>query len=187
MYDKDELKAAVMLLVNGSEAVSLHETLIEAVRVANKLPIKLTGDAARVNPLLWLAQTNYPKFEEILERIDMMRVKAGVSTLEPKGFQKNPYQAEFMAQKRLRQSRALRLENAQRPARDHLKGNAKLEFERVVQAQWKKQLDAMIGKARTAAGGARLKKEMLDSIRERFWAGVDTALDEKEADIKRRV
>lgn len=187
MYDKDELKAAAVLLMRSPDAENLHTTLVEAVSVSRKLPIRLTGFPACMNPLLWLAQTDYPSFEKVMEQVDLVRAKTGLQALGRKGFQKNEYQSDFMAQKRLRTGRAARIENMGRPPRDQLRGDARLTFERTVQAQWKKQLDALIDKARTAGGGARLKKDVLDNLRSRFWAGVDTALDEKEVNAKRPV
>lgn len=181
MYDKYEIKSASLTLIRADNADILHRYLMGAVNISGKTPVRLTGDGAAMNPLLWLAQTDRPKFDAVLLRADELRIAAGADPLRTYGFQKNAYQTEFMAQGRQRRGRASTLENLDRPERDKLRGAARLEFERVVQARWKQQLDALISKARVANGGTVLPKAAMDSLRSRFWAGVDTALDEKEA------
>lgn len=187
MYDKTDLKAAMLTLVQDDNAAMLHKYLLDAVAIAGKLPIKLTDVAAPMNPLLWLAQTNHADFERRLGILDQVRAQRGLPPLMDSGFKKNPYMADFMSQGRHRRGRASALENLDRPDRDKLRGNARLEFERTVQATWKKQLDALVTKARSASPAGRLSKPDMDALRARFWAGVDTALEEKEADSKRRM
>lgn len=183
MYNKDEIKDALLVLVTGVHAEQLHITLRKAIALAGQLPIKLTGDAASMNPLLWLANHDRAAFNTRMEIIDTLRVKRSLAPLNAVGFDKNEYQANFMAQGRYRRSRASSLENSQRPARDKLKGQPRLEFERVAQAHWKKQLDAQLATARKANGGT-LAKDSFQSIVSRFWSAVDVALDEKEAQLR---
>ena len=184
MYTKDEVKAAMLILVADLNADPLHSLLRKAVQVAGQLPIKLTGEAAPMNPMLWLAMHDRAAFNTHMEIIDTLRVKRGLAPLVATGFDKNDYQAGFMAQGRLRRSRAVNNENMQRPTRDKLRGQPRLEFERVTQAQWKKQIDCQLVTARKASGGT-LPRDLYRSIITRFWAAVDVALDEKEAQARR--
>ena len=184
MYTKDETKAAMLILVADLNADPLHSLLRKAILVAGQLPIKLIGDAASMNPLLWLAMHDRAEFNTHMEIIDTLRVKRGLAPLTPTGFDKNDYQAGFMAQGRLRRGRAVSIENMQRPARDKLRGQPRLEFERVAQSQWKKQIDSQLVAARKSSGGP-LPRDMYRSIITRFWAAVDVALDEKEAQVRR--
>ena len=184
MYTKAEIKAAMLILVADLNADPTHSLLRKAILVAGQLPIKLTGDAASMNPLLWLAMHDRAAFNTHMEIIDSLRAKRGLTPLTPTGFDKNDYQAGFMAQGRLRRGRAVSLENMQRPARDKLRGQPRLEFERIAQSQWKKQLDAQMAVARKASGGT-LPIDNYKAIITRFWAAVDVALDEKEAQVRR--
>lgn len=184
MYDKDEIKTALLTLMTDPNAQALHTTLIETIQLAGKLPIKLIGNAATMNPLLWLATHDRAAFDKHMKMVDALRVKRGLAPLTPSGFDTNYYQAGFMAQGRYRRGRASTIENVQRPASQRLRGASRVEFERVVQAQWKKQLDAQIAAVRKAHGGT-IPKDVYKAIPARFWAAVDVALDEKEAEIRR--
>lgn len=187
MYDTTEIKEAALTLARSEAAPKLYKNLMDAVAVSGTIPLKLTGDAAAMNPLLWLAQTNAEKFGQLLDRVDAIRAKAELAPLQKQGFQNKPYMRDFMAAGRYRRGRASDLENKERPAKDKLRGAPRLEFERTVQAQWKKQLDGHLDRARQQTPSGRISKEALTTITTRFWAGVDTALDEKEADARRRV
>ena len=187
MYDITEIKGAAQTLARSDSAPQLHKNLMDAVAVSGTIPLKLTGEAAAMNPLLWLAQSDPQRFAALLNWADVERIKSGLLPLKKKGFDLNPYQREFMAAGRFRRGRASDLENKDRPTRDKLRGTSRLEFERTVQAQWKKQLDAHLGRARQQTPTGKLTKEVLTEISNRFWAGVDTALDEKEADARRRI
>lgn len=186
MYNNTEIKEAAMTLTRSEDAPRLYKNLTDAIGVSGTIPLKLTGDAAAMNPLLWMAQDNFQKFTLLLERVDAIRVRANLLPLQKQGFQNKPYMREFMAAGRLRRGRASDLENKDRPAKDKLRGTSRLEFERVVQAQWKKQLDSHLDKARQQTPTGRITKEVLTSITNRFWAGVDTSLDEKEAEARHR-
>lgn len=187
MYDTTEIKDAALTLTRSEDATRLYKNLMDAIGVSGTIPLKLTGDAAAMNPLLWLAQDNFQKFTLLLEQVDAIRTRTKLPPLQKQGFQNKPYMREFMAAGRLRRGRASDLENKDRPAKDKLRGTSRLEFERTVQAQWKKQLDGHLDKARQQTPTGSITKEVLTTITNRFWAGVDTALDEKEADARRRV
>ena len=187
MYDNTEIKAAALALARSDTAPQLYKNLMDAVAVSGTLPIKLTGDAAAMNPLLWLAQDNFRRFELLMDHIYALRARAELVPLQKQGFQNKPYMREFMAAGRYRRGRASDLENKDRPAKDKLRGAHRLEFERTVQTQWKKQLDGHLDSARQQTPTGRITKETLTTITTRFWDGVDTALDEKEAAARRRV
>lgn len=187
MYDNTEIKEAALALTRSDAAPQLHKYLLGAIAASGALPMKLTGDAAVMNPLLWLAQDNFKKYTLLMDQVDRIRAKAELPPLQKQGFQNKPYMRDFMAAGRLRRGRASDLENKDRPARDKLRGAPRLEFERIVQAQWKKQLDGHLDRARQQTPTGRITKEALTGITNRFWAGVDTALDEKEAESRRRV
>lgn len=187
MYDLSEIKAAAQTLTSSDSAPELYKNLMDAVAVSGTIPLKLTGQAAAMNPLLWLAQNKFHRFEALLKWVDTARIKAELPPLKKQGFELNPYQREFMAEGRLRRGRASTLENKDRPAKDKLRGTNRLEFERTVQANWKKQLDGHLNKARQQTPTGKLTKPVFTEITNRFWAGVDTALDEKESDARRRI
>lgn len=186
MYTNTEIREAAMTLTRSEDAPRLYKNLMDSIAVIGTIPIKLTGDAAAMNPLLWMAQDNFQKFTLLFDRVDAIRVKASLPPLQVRGFQNKPYMREFMAAGRLRRGRASDLENKDRPAKDKLRGTNRLEFERMMQAQWKKQLDGHLDRARQQTPTGRITKEVLTAITNRFWAGVDTSLDEKEAEARHR-
>jgi hypothetical protein len=189
-YDKDQVKDALRALIVAPDAPWLYECLCSAVDTARKLPIKLVGPAAAMNPLLKLAQDDPAEYESCRLFVFGKREERGLPPLienpvSDGKFEKNTYQAQFMADGRRRRSRASTIENLLRPKRDKLMGAARMEFERVTQATWKKQRDAMLEKTKAAACKS-LSKEDMQSVLARFWAAVDTSLDEKELEAKRK-
>jgi len=187
MYKSDEIKSALLVLIKGADASKSYSTLVSAVAVANRLAIRLTGEDAALNPLLWLSQDNPPEYAALIDFVHTKRQTLGLDPLDPDkgGFKKNPYQAAFMAEGRLRRGRASRIENMMRPNRDKLIGNSRMEFERSQQALWKKQRDASI-EAHKKANEGRMTREEFKVLITRFWAAVDTAIDEKEAEARRK-
>ena len=187
MYDTTKIKEAALTLTHSEAAPQLYKNLMDALAVSGTIPLKLTGEAAAMNPLLWLAQNDFKRFGLILDHIDTLRARAERPPLQSQGFQNTSYMRDFMAAGRYRRGRASTLENKDRPAKDKLRGAPRMEFERTVQAQWKKQLDGHLDRARQQTPTGRITKEVLTEITNRFWSGVDTALDEKEADARRKV
>lgn len=185
-YTREELLAAVNVLVGGPIASELYETLSAIVRVARMHPVKLDGPAAVLNPLLALSLSDPAAYERMLEFIDNKRTAAGLEPLRPPPpkFDKVAYQRDFMDHKRQRLRRLAEVENMQRPPKDQLVGRARLDFMDAQAAKWKARLDQAMDDARRELG-SRLPRETMEQIRTRFWTAVDAELDELEAKARR--
>ncbi len=53
-------------------------------------------------------------------------------------------------------------------------------------AQWKRELDELIERARTNLGTQRVPREHLDGLRAQFWASVDARLDALEQEVREK-
>lgn len=182
--DRAALLAAVNRLATDPDAPRLFETLTEVVPVARRLGVRLTGDAAELNPLIELACHRPDHYDNVMLLVESKREQAGLVPLDPKRgqiekFDKNEYMAEFMQRKRERERKAADIENTLRPERDRLVGRSRIDFMQMQAAKWKSELDQRIEAARLEAG-ARLKKSQIDAVRAAFWDEVDRYLDELE-------
>lgn len=177
-----DVKDAAALLVTGENAEQLFRTLEATVRKAAGLPVKLTGEFASVNPLLRLSQTDYPTYEVIIKWVFSKRKASGLEPLKDEQSDlRREYMREFMAAKRVRERRAVDIENMLRSESDKLVGTARMEFVRRQSAAWKLQRDKLLEAERMALGGGRLPTEVYSSTLQGFWADVDRQLDEMEA------
>lgn len=190
MHDpREALRQAVITLVEAPDAEHLHDSLTAAVKLARVHPIELSGDAATLNPLLHLGATNPEAFARIMALVDAKRREAGRAPLVPPQedkFDKVEYMRVFMDQKRQRQRRAAEIENLQRPDRERLIGRARLDFMDRCAAEWKRELDELLERARTNMGTQRLPRDHLDALRAQFWASVDARLDALEQDVRQK-
>lgn len=183
---KELLLSAVNLLIKSPNAHELMAALEAAYSVAKIHPIKLSGDAAALNPLLDLRVSDPNTYENVLGLIETKRREIGYDPLQrPKSdkFDKTEYMRAFMDRKRERQRRAAAIENMLRPAKDALRGRSRLDFMDRQSANWKKELDALLEKSRAAHGG-RLSKEQIEMIRDQFWNKVDEYLDKLETEAR---
>ena len=185
--DKNALLAAVNRLITCDDAPLLYDSLMAAARVPEHLLLGLTGEAEILTPLVELRRKDIDRFESLMELVDRKRTEAHMGPLSgpDKGFDKVEYQRQFMDQKRQRERRAVELENAVRPERDRLIGNARLDFMREQSKRWKVRRDELMASAREAAGGP-LTKEQQARVLGTFWNGVDAELDELEVSVRRR-
>lgn len=178
----NELLDAVNELIVAPDAHELYEALRDVVPLALRHPVRLTGRAAIINPLLRLRLDNAEAFLKVFELIERRRTERGYDLLqpnaEPAGYDKTTYMREFMEQKRVRQRRAAEIENMLRPERDKLIGAHRLEFMRQQSLRWKEQLDAYMTKIKQDNGGS-ITREMDRMYRNQFWSTVDRHLDEK--------
>lgn len=189
MDEREALRQAVITLVEAPDAEYLYDALTAAVKLARVHAINLAGDAATLNPLLHLGVADVEAFDRVLALIDRKRADAGRPALQKGGddkFDKVEYQRVFMEQKRLRQRRAADVENLQRPDRERLVGRARLDFMDRCAAEWKRELDALLARARENLGVQRLPREHLDALRTQFWASVDARLDSAEQDAREK-
>lgn len=184
---KEALLAAVNALIRSPDAHA-HLQALEAIYPLAKVhPVRLTGDAAVLNPLLELRLTNAQRFEAMLDLVDAKRREAGFDELRPHRevrFDKVAYMRAFMDAKRARQRRAAEIENLMRPQRDRLIGRSRIEFMERQSGKWKRELDERVNRAREAQGG-RLSKETLELLRNQFWGDVDKYLDDLEAEARK--
>lgn len=185
--DKRALLTGVNMLVTHNDASLLYESMTALARLPEHLLIGLIGEASELTPLVDLRRRDPERFESVMALIESKRREALLAPLQDpeRGFDKVEYQRQFMDQKRQRERRAADLENAVRPERDRLIGNARLEFMRTQGQRWKKRRDEMMIAAREAAGG-HLTKEQQTQVLQSFWGSVDAELDELEVSVRRR-
>jgi len=173
--DRQALLEAVRYLVESDQAEREAQELDTVVQFARLHPVRFKGDLSTLNPLLDLALTDPATFERIQALINTKRTAAGNVPAWPpeerERFDVRTYQRELMARRRLRVGRVVDVENSLRPERDQIRGNARMEFERVQLKKWGDQLRARLDAARLNSGG-RLTKEHLQGITDKFWSGV---------------
>jgi len=177
---RELLQQAVNALILRPDALELFEAVDSLLNLVPRVPVRLTGASAVLNPLLDLKATDPTAFSRVMELADTKRAALGKPPLRPPkatGYDKTEYMRAFMDQKRERQKRAAEIENLRRPEKDRLIGNARLEFMRVQSAKWKAQRDAALAKAAQSSGG-RLSADVREAVLATFWAGVDKQLDE---------
>lgn len=185
----DALRAVATLLVVDPDAPRYYEAMKAVIRLAPQYPVRLAGEMEQLNALIDLHRKNPSGFAGVLALVERKRAERGLPPLEPAEtdkFDKADYMREFMRAKRARTVRAADIENLVRGDRSPLRGNARLEFQRAQAARWNEELTRRIDSARSARGGGRLPKDVLDTLRDQFWASVDAQLDEAEALARRR-
>lgn len=189
--DKQALLEAVNDMIRDQGAAIKVTALEEVSKLKRRYPVKLAGELAVLNPLLALAHDDPPAWDQVKILIDKKRALLEFEPLWPApkkvtfADRKNEYQAKLMARIRERANRAVEIENLQRPERDRLIGNARLEFMRLTTNKWGKERDARIAAEKAAAG--KLTKAQIDAIRDKFWQSVDEMLDEKEALVRKEI
>jgi len=189
--DKRALLEAVNDLIQDHAAALKVTALDEVAKLKRRYPIKLTGELAILNPLLNLMSDDADAWEQVKRLIDTKRALLEFEPLWPApkkvtfADRKNEYQAKLMARIRERANRAVEIENMQRPERDRLIGNARLEFMRVTTNNWGKERDARIAAERAVAG--KLTKPQIDAIRDKFWQSIDEMLDAKEMLVRKEM
>lgn len=186
---REALLRAVSRLVEDPDAVRLFDSLSTIARLARVHPVRMTGDAEDLNPLLDLSLEDPTAYERVLALIESKRARLGHGALVPPketGFDKADYMRQFMDQKRQRQRRAAAIENMLRPERDKLVGRARLDFMDIRAAEWKSELDVLLARARESLG-QRLPREHLDAVRSQFWASIDKRLDDLEQGVRDRM
>lgn len=182
-FSKQALVDAVSALVDLEDetAQRYSQTIDGMARFRARHPDAWLGYELEVlNPLVDLANTDPTGFSRIQQLIDSKRLARGAARAWPEPeeekFDKVEYQRQLMQERRRRSGRAVEIENMQRPERDKLIGNKRLEFENRIAAKWGDELRSIMELARQEAGG-RLSKSRQQQIREQFWAGVDQKLD----------
>jgi hypothetical protein len=189
--DKRALLEAVNDLIQDHAATLKVTALDEVAKLKRRYPIKLTGELAILNPLLNLMLDDPDAWEQVKRLIDTKRALLEFEPLWPApkkvtfADRKNEYQAKLMARIRERANRAVEIENMQRPERDRLIGNARLEFMRITTNNWGKERDARIAAEKAAAG--KLTKVQIDAIRDKFWQSIDDMLDAKETAVRKEL
>lgn len=188
--DRNALLDAVNDLIAEDDPRYKVEALDATFALAKLYPVRLARQLSVLNPLLDLRNSDPESYRNIQKLIDTKREGAGRVPCWPEApqekFDKTEYQRQLMAVRRERAGRAAEIENSQRPERDKLRGNPRLEFERQVLASWGDELDAQLEIARTASGG-KLTKAQQDAIRTRFWENVDKTLSDREELVRKEM
>lgn len=190
-FSKQALVDAVSALVDlEDEKARRYGEAVEAMaRFRTRHPDAWLGYELEVlNPLVDLASADPAGFSRIQQLVNSKRLLRGANRAWPEPeeekFDKVEYQRQLMQERRRRSGRAVEIENMQRPERDRLIGNKRLDFENRVIARWGEELRSVMELARQAEGG-RLSKARQQQIREKFWADVDQKLDD-DLDSARR-
>jgi hypothetical protein len=184
---KVALAEAANALIDDQDAKDLYKKLQAVYELANRnVPVRLTGRAAVINPLLDMMLEDFPASERVLQLIDRKRKDRGMEALDDEVFDRKAYMREFMATKRERQRRLVELTNELRSEDDKLKGSNRMEFERIHAARWldvkTEREDAMRERL-----GRRLTAEERKAVIAEFWKEVDLELDELEAFVAEEV
>jgi len=175
--DKQQLADAVNDLIESSDAAKCHKQLMGVYDVAAKdIPVRLAGRLAVLNPLLELMLADYDAADRVLELVDRKRSEAGLEPLGGAGFDRDKYMREMMATKRARQRRLVELWNQLRPAKDALKGIARMNFERLHAARWQEVRQEREDALRERKG-SRLTVEERTEIIAQLWRDVDAELE----------
>jgi hypothetical protein len=178
---KQELLAAVNMLITSPDAHQLLDATEAVSRIAGAHPVKLTGDAAPMNALVRLRIEDPDAWDRVLNLIEQRRLEMGFDPLRTKadGYDKVAYMRQFMEQKRERQKVAVEIENLIRGERDALRGNARLEFMRRQSQRWKEQRDAYLDRAKVQLKTTTLTREQMQAALAQFWEVVDADLDQR--------
>lgn len=173
MTDKEQLAESANALLHDPQAPEMYHTLLEVLGLPLKLPVKLTGDAAVLNPLLALARRDRETFTRVIDLIESKRARQELPPLrcplEKAKFDKNKYQRELMAERRSRAVKAVDIENLRRPPSSQLIGHPRMEFMRVQLGKWSARFDervaaVKVGKTMPKAQRQTLAAEFLDSL-----------------------
>jgi hypothetical protein len=183
--DLAEVKEAARLLVTSEQATELFAALDSVVRNASLLPVRISGGGADMNPLLEAYRSDKELYRTVMSWVDNKRAELGKTPfVEDQGFDKTGYMREFMQNKRVRERRAVEIENLERPERDKLIGRSRMDFVAHQSTLWKKERDQMLKAAREARHGA-LPKDELTGVLDLFWAKIDARLDDRSATVRR--
>lgn len=186
MEDREKLLLAANTLLRGAEAVELYRNLLDVAVLPRNLPVKLTGEAADLNPLLALYRADKAAFDNLIARIDARREQQSLPPLNAappkKKFDKNAYQRELMASIRSHTIPAARIENLRRPPSGQLVGAARLEFMRQQGKKWSVRLKAAID---AISDGRPISRDTRRMATDRFWGWIDKELAEQEAEVMR--
>lgn len=184
------LPDACTVLISHPEAQALFSALQHVTRLPPELPVELSDEAAVLNPLLALYRSNRKEYETTLALIEAKRELKGRAPLaEPTGsakFEKNPYQAGFMQEKRVLERRAVEIENDRRPGKDQLIGNARNDFMKAQAQQWNVRRKALLAAARLASGGT-IRRPALKDLLQQFWDGIEAELTAMEEENRRNL
>jgi hypothetical protein len=177
---KESLVAGINLLIRSPNAHALFETMQNAAPLIGRhKAVTLTGEAEPLNALALFKTGNPDKYEAIIDLIERKRAEAGSDPLRKAAddrFDRNEYMQQFMVQKRLRERRAVDIENMLRDPRDKLIGRSRLDFMQRKAAEWKLERDRLIAVAKDARKG-RLTREDTTMVLAQFWGKVDDQLD----------
>lgn len=191
--EKQALLDAINNLVEDASPGYKRDAMEAVSRLRPTYPVAFTGKLRVLNPLLDMQLDAPAAWERIKHLIDDRRAKLDLEPIWPEPGRvlfkdrKNEYQRNLMASIRERCNRAVEIENMQRPEKDRLKGNPRTEFMKTVNHEWAKRRDAAIHAAAQAALPARLSRDQISTVRDRFWESIDRELDEREELVRQEI
>lgn len=160
--DRDEIRAAVEMLVTTDRYAVLKKELRELIATREELPRRFAADLAPLNALIALEKNNPEAFENVLNLIEAKR------SVEP-STGKTDYQRDYMRQRRARLNTALKIEETERGK--SLSPAARAQFKEAQLKQWMGARDAYIH-----AKGDLDWKARNDATAE-FWKTIDAQLE----------
>lgn len=178
-YDLTEIKEAAARLARCEEAKAHYDALNAVITKVPDVPVRLLHPANWINPLLQVSKESPETFKTLVQWANDKRVQRGFTPLysDNDEFDKVEYMREFMAQKRERERRAVRIENAKRPERDRLVGRSREEYQRRLAAEWRAERERRMAATRASVGGRRLTKPEMQEVLRLFWEDIDTKLE----------
>lgn len=190
--DKQLVLEAVNDLIADPDPRPKVEAMDAVYQLSNRHPVRLAGHLSVLNPLLTIRRADEQAWEGIKRLIDEKRALRGLrpcwSEPEPEAFldRKPAYQRDLMRERRYRMGRASNIENMQRPAHEQLRGDARMDFERMAHNKWAARRDEFLAKA-VEAQGSPLTRARAAELRDEFWRMIDAELDEKERLVRQEL
>lgn len=187
---KEALLAGINLLIRSPDAHAMFNTMQAAAALIGRYKeVRLSGESEPLNTLAILKSSHPDRYNAVIDLIERKRAEAGAEPLlTPKDnkFDRNEYMQQFMVQKRLRERRAVEIENMLREPRDRLIGRARLDYMQRKASEWKTARDDLIAEAK-AGRGSRLTRDETNKILSQYWERIDAQLDALEEAARREL
>jgi len=165
----DDIKEAVVLLVQAENYAALKKALQDIISTRETLPRRFSGALSPLNELIVLEKKSEAAYANVIELVESKRrASPAVGKVD--------YQRDYMRQRRARLATALKIEELERGIR--LSPTARENFTKAQMDKWMKARDAFI-----SAKGDLGWKERNDAAAE-FWSQIDQQLERRLADAQ---
>ena len=182
-WKKERLVEAANALIELPDAGDLYAALIQTHEHAAKgLPIRLSGHASVLNPLLEFMLEDFDASETIFDLVEKKRSEGGLQPLRPL-FDRKAYMRELMAKRRKRLNHVTELTNALRSEMDKIAGASRARLESAHTQRWTNYRLGLENQKRLSLGRRLTKDERTDIIIS-AWKTIDAELDAFEHFVK---